>query len=163
MRSQNPSSTSRSPRLALVLALLFAIAATACARADADVQADLQQQLSADSATASITATVADGIARLSGVTQTQAQQDRALAIARSVKGVKEVDSAMRMDDAALTEAVQKAIAADQTVSAVPLRIEVRDGEVRLFSDKTNADQRTKLAQIAGAVYGVTHVEDNMK
>jgi osmotically-inducible protein OsmY len=62
-----------------------------------------------------------------------------------------------------LTQAVKKAIAADETISAVPLRIEVRDGEVRLFSDQTNADQRARLAQVAGSVYGVTHVEDNMK
>jgi osmotically-inducible protein OsmY len=151
-------------RLAAILfTLSIAIAATACSRSDADVQADLQKQLAADTATANVTATVKEGVAQLSGVTQTKAQQDRAMDIARAVKGVKQVESAMRMDDAVLMEEVKKAIAADESVSAIPLRIEAHDGEVKLFSDKTNSDQRTRLVQVASGVYGVTHVEDNMK
>ena len=150
-------------RRVLVPALLLGLLMAACARSDAAVQTDLQQHLAADPATAGITATVTEGVAKLSGVTQTQAQQDRAMAIGRAVKGVAAIESAMRIDDAVLTQAVKKAIAADETISAVPLRIEVRDGEVRLFSDQTNADQRARLAQVAGSVYGVTHVEDNMK
>jgi hyperosmotically inducible protein len=145
------------------LAVLLGLAAAACSRSDADVQTDLQRQLSADTATAGITATVTEGVARLSGVTKAKAQQDRALDIARSVKGVKEVQSSLRMDDATLADEVKKTIAADASVSAIPLTVEVRDGEVKLFSDKTNSDQRAKLVQLAGTVYGVTHVEDDMK
>jgi hyperosmotically inducible periplasmic protein len=148
---------------AFVLAVLLGLATAACSRSDADVQTDLQRQLSADTATAGITATVTDGVATLGGVTKTKAQQDRALDIARSVKGVKEVQSALRMDDATLADEVKKTIAADASVSAIPLQIEVHDGEVKLFSDKTNSEQRARLVQIAGTVYGVSHVEDNMK
>ena len=147
----------------LLLALTLCIAAAACSRSDSDVQADLQKQLSTDSATANLTVTVKEGVARLSGVTTSKAQQDRALDIARSIKGVKEVQSAMNVDDTVLADDVKKAIAADASVSAIPLRIEVHEGEVTLFSDKTNSDQRAKLVQIAGLVYGVTHVADNMK
>lgn len=147
----------------LLLALTLGITATACSRSDSDVQADLQKQLTADTVTSGITATVTEGVARLSGVTKTKAQQDRALDIARSVKGVKEVQSALRMDDATLADEVKKTIASDAAVSAIPLQIEVHDGEVKLFSDKTNSDQRARLVQLAGTVYGVTHVEDNMK
>jgi osmotically-inducible protein OsmY len=148
---------------ALLLALTLCITATACSRSDSDVQADLQKQLAADTATANLTATVTEGVARLSGVTKTKAQQDRALDIARSVKGVKEVQSAILMDDATLTDEVKKAIAADVAVNGIPLRVEVHQGEVKLFSDKTNSEQRARLVQVAGTVYGVTHVEDNMK
>jgi hyperosmotically inducible protein len=148
---------------ALLLALTLCFTAAACSRADADVQADLQKQLAADTATSGITATVTEGVARLSGVTKTKAQQDRALDIARSVKGVKEVQSTLRMDDATLAVEVKKTIAADASVSAIPLQVEVHDGEVKLFSDKTNSDQRARLVQLASTVYGVTHVEDNMK
>lgn len=148
---------------ALLLALTLCMAAAACSRSDSDVQADLQKQLAADTATATLTATVTDGVARLSGVTTTKAQQDRALDIARSVKGVKEVQAAMRVDDTALADDVKKAIAADASVGGIPLQVEVHEGEVKLFSDRTNSDQRAKLVQIAGTVYGVTHVEDNMK
>ena len=163
MRPQDLSHPRLNQLSALMLALVLSVAAGACSRPDADVQADLQRQLTADTATAGITATVTNGVARLSGVTQTKAQQDRAMDITRSVKGVKEVESAMRMDDAALAEAVKTAVAADEAVRGIPLRVEATNGEVRLFSDSTNADQRTRLMQVAGAVYGVTHVEDHMK
>ena len=163
MRPQHLSLARSSRPSALVLALLLAVSTLACARSDEAVQADLQQQLAADPATAGITATVTEGVAKLSGVTQTQAQQDRAMAIGRAIKGVAAIESAMRIDDAALAEAVKNAIATDETVNAVPLKIEVRDGEVRLFSEQTNADQRARLAQVVSSVYGVTHVEDNMK
>ena len=164
MRSQNSAQWCRTQRCVLIsCALVALLAAGACSRSDTDVQTELQQQLAADSATAGVTATVTEGVAHLSGVTDSKAQQDRAMDITRAVKGVKEVRSTMRLNDAALTAAVRSAIAADETIRAVPLTIEVHDGEVRLFSDKTNSDQRAKLTQIASAVYGVTHVEDNMK
>ena len=95
----------------LLLALTLGITAAGCSRSDSDVQADLQKQLAADTATSGITATVTEGVARLSGVTKTKAQQDRALDIARSVKGVKEVQSTLRMDDATLADEVKKTIA----------------------------------------------------
>jgi osmotically-inducible protein OsmY len=163
MRPQNLSHPRAIRFAALIVAFVLSVATGACSRPDADVQADLQRQLAADTATAGITATVTEGVARLSGVTQTKAQQDRAMDISRSVKGVKEVESAMRMDDASLAEAVKTAVAADESVRGIPLRVEATNGEVRLFSDSTNADQRARLLQVAGAVYGVTHVEDNMK
>jgi osmotically-inducible protein OsmY len=147
---------------ALLLVFLLGLTA-ACTRSDTDTQADLQRQLAADPLTANVTATVKDGNARLSGVTAAKEQQDRAIAIARAVKGVRNVEPAMRMDDAVLADAVRKKVAADSTVNAIPLRIEVHDGEVKLFSDKTNADQRAALTEIARSVYGVSHVEDNMR
>jgi osmotically-inducible protein OsmY len=147
---------------ALLLVFLLGLTA-ACTRSDTDTQADLQRQLAADPLTANVTATVKDGNARLSGVTAAKEQQDRAIAIARAVKGVRNVEPAMRMDDAVLADAVRKKVAADSTVNAIPLRIEVHEGEVKLFSDKTNADQRAALTEIARSVYGVSHVEDNMR
>ena len=163
MRSPNPSYPRAIQLKRLLFALLISLVTSGCSRSDTDVQTDLQRQLAADSATTGITVAVSQGVARLSGVTHSREQQDRALDIARSVKGVKEVESVMRLDDAALTDAVKKAIASDETVKAVPLTIEVRDGEVKLFSDRTNSDQRTRLTEIARTVYGVNHVEDNMK
>ena len=147
----------------LMLALVIVVSAAACSRSDADVQSDVQKQLAADSTTAGLTVSVIQGVARISGVTQSKAQQDRASDIARAVKGVKVVESDMRIDDTALTDAVRKAIAADASLSDIPLRVEAHNGEVKLFSDKTNADQRAKLVEVTGAVYGVTHVEDDMK
>ena len=148
---------------ALTLAILLGLGAAACSRADADVQADVQQALGADPATASLTVTVKEGVATLGGITSTKAQQDRATDIARAVKGVKTIESQMQIDNAALLDAVKAAVAADESLRDIPLNIEAREGEVTLSSDKTNADQRAKLAQVVRSVYGVNHVEDNMK
>jgi len=150
--------------LLAVVALLGAMA-VGCGRSDEAVQSSLQQRLAADPATSSahVTVTVVEGVAHLKGETETLAQQEHAVDIARAVKGVKQVQSEMRLNDNALTEEVKKAIAADASVSQVPLRIEVKNAEVRLFSDKTNSDERTRLKELAGGVPGVVHVEDNMK
>ena len=87
----------------------------------------------------------------------------RAVDIARAVKGVTQIQTEIRLSDAGLTEEVKKAVAADASVNQVPLRIEVKDAQVKLYSDQTNADQRAKLRDIAGGVPGVAGVEDNMK
>ena len=154
----------RSP-LRLVVLVIVAALCTACTRADADVQQDLQQQLNSDSVTAPahLSVTVDKGVEHLTGETETMAQQTRAVDLAHGVKGIKDVKSDMRMNDAALMRGVQAAIAADAEVSAIPLKIEVVQGEVRLMSDQTNATQRAKLVADAKAVPGVLHVEDRMK
>jgi osmotically-inducible protein OsmY len=147
------------------LAALVAVLTAGCGRSDTTVQSDLQQQLAADPATsgAHLTVTVNDGVAEIKGETDTMVQQQRALDVARAVKGVKQVQSEMRLSDARLTDEVKKVIAADASVSDIPLRLEVRDAEVKLYSDKTNGDQRTRLKQLAAGVPGVAGVEDNMK
>jgi osmotically-inducible protein OsmY len=146
------------------LALLLSLAG-ACGRSDTTLQADLQQQLAADPATSSahLTITVKDGTAQIAGTTDTTAQQQRVLDVARAVKGVKQVQSDMRLSDPALLDEVKKVITADASVSQIPLRIEVTNAEVKLYSDKTNGDEREHLKELAASVPGVVHVEDNMK
>jgi len=143
--------------------LLVMLIAIATGRTDTAVQARLMKQLAVDPETARLTATVVKGIARISGEIGNKMQQDRAIEIARAVRGVKAIESGMHISDPALAEAVKKAIAADPAVATVPLRLEVHEGQVKLFSDQTNADQRARLAQVTRAVFGVTGFEDNMK
>ena len=147
------------------LAVLVAALTAGCGRSDATVQSDVERQLAADAATAGahLTVTVNDGVAQIKGETDTMTQQQRALDVARAVKGVKQVQSEMRLSDAMLTQEVKKVIAADASVSDIPLRIEVKNAEVKLYSDKTNGDQRTRLKELAAGVPGVVHVEDDMK
>jgi len=149
------------PTLAAVLAVLT----MACGRSDDAVQSYVQQRIAADPATASarLTVTVRNGVAHIKGETDTVAQQQHAVDIASAVKGVKQVQSEMRLSDAAMTDAVKQAIAADPAVSQVPVRVEVSNAEVTLSSDKTNDDERGKLKAAAASVPGVVHVVDNMK
>ena len=143
--------------------LLAAWVERALGRTDSAVQAVLQKQLAADPATARLMATVEDGVARISGEIENQQGEGRAVDIARAVKGVHAVESGMYVSDITLAEAVKRAIAADPSVAAVPLRLEVHTGQVKVFSDETNADQRARLARVTRAVYGVTSFEDHMK
>jgi osmotically-inducible protein OsmY len=164
MRSEDRS-TFAAAACRTAAAALLAIAIAACGRSDADLQADLQKQLAADPALAGVplTVEVTKGIAQIGGSTQTKAQQDRAVAIARTIKGLTGVESAMHIDDGVLTAEVKKAIAAEPAVREVPLRIEVHDGEVTFYSNRTNATERARLAEVAMSVAGVRHVVDNMK
>jgi len=153
------------PRALFGAALLFSTLAVACGRSDSALQSDLQQQLAADPSTsgAHLTVTVTEGTAHIGGTTDTTAQQQRVLDIARAVKGVKQVQSEMRLSDATLLADVKKAIAADASVSQIPLRVEVQNAEAKLYSDKTNGDERAHLKELVAGVPGIAHVEDNMK
>lgn len=154
-----------SPMVLVTLVGVACACVAGCGPSDTSVQTYVQQRLAADPGTANarLTVTVTKGVALIKGETETIAQQQRAVDIATAVKGVTQVQSEMRLNDTAMTEEVKKAIAADASVSQIPLRIEVRNAEVKLFSDKTNGDERTKLKELAAAVPGVVHVEDNMK
>jgi osmotically-inducible protein OsmY len=149
----------------LAATVLASAGTLACSRSDATVQSNLQQQLAADPGTARahLTVTVNEGVATIKGETESVAQQQRVVDIASAVKGLLGVQSEMRLTDAALTDEVKKAIAADALVKEVPLRIEVQNAEVKLYSDRTNGDQRARLKELAEGVPGVVHVEDKMK
>jgi osmotically-inducible protein OsmY len=151
--------------LLLAAALLTNAGMVACSRSDATVQEALQQDLALDAITSrtQLAVTVIDGVAHIKGETDTLPQQQRAVDIARAVKGVKEVRNEMHLTDTALVEQVRKAIAADAAVSQVPLRIEVQDAAVTLYSDQTNANQRARLKELVAGVPGVARVEDKMK
>lgn len=152
---------------ALMLAALLAAGAIAagCSRSDATLQEELQKQLADDPRMAGsrVTVSVNQGQALIKGETESAAQQQRAVDVARAIKGLTQVQTEMRLSDAGLTEEVKKAIAADQSVNQVPLRLEVKNAEVNLYSDQTNTDQRARLREIAGGVPGVSRVEDHMK
>lgn len=137
----------------------------ACGRPDADVQAAVRAQLANDPVTAplDLSVEVKRGVVRLSGETRTAAEQAKAIEIARSIEGVSDVISDMRVADAGLVEAIKKAFAADPVLASVPIEVDSRDGAVRLMSDQTNREQRERAVAVAKRVEGVKHVEDLMK
>jgi len=150
----------------ILAALLFVTVSVAgCSRSDTALQEELRKQLAEDARMTGshVTVSVNQGTALIRGETQSAAQQQRAVDIAQAVKGLTQVQTEMRLSDAGLTAELEKAIAADPAVSQVPLRVEVKDAEVRLYSDQTNAGQRARLRDIAGGIPGVTRVDDNMK
>jgi osmotically-inducible protein OsmY len=153
-------------RRAVQCATVFALlAAAGCGRADSDVQASVKNELARDPRTAplALVVVVENGVATIGGETLTIGQQERALELARAVDGVKEVRNEMAIEGAVLIEAVKKALAEDAALAAVPIKVDFKDGKVRLISDQTDRAQRERAVAIARAVEGVEELEDRMK
>jgi osmotically-inducible protein OsmY len=150
-----------------VVALLHAalLGCAGCARSDDDIQKDVAAQMATDPATSGlhISVDVRRRIVFLSGMTNTVDEQQRALDVTRSVRGVKLVVNDIVLNEAALANQVKQALAADPLLATVPFDIEAQDGVVRLISDATNREQRERAVQITSAIAGVRDVEDRMK
>lgn len=145
----------------IALAALLA----ACGQTDPAIQAAVDSALAADPATADlgVDVSVSRGVVRLIGEVETRDQQQRAVAIARSTSGVRDVVDEMRLSDAAIVAAVRQALASDPVVGQVPIEVDARNGHIRLMSDQTDRDQRARAVDVASQVDGVTAVEDRMK
>jgi osmotically-inducible protein OsmY len=83
--------------------------------------------------------------------------------LVRSIDGVKVVVNEMWVANPVLIEKVREALAADELVGRIPIEVDARGDVVRLISDQTNEQQRTRAVQIASSVPGVRQVEDLMK
>jgi hyperosmotically inducible protein len=143
----------------------MALGSIACARSDADLEKAVAGRLAADAATSTLHISV--GVTRhivfLSGMTNTPEEQQRALDVTRSVRGVGLVVNDILLNETELADEVKRALAADPLLAAVPMEVEAQDGVVRLMSEATNREQRERAVQIASAVAGVKDVEDRMK
>jgi hyperosmotically inducible periplasmic protein len=161
------SMRSRPALHALGLASLFLVTclAVACGTSDADLKTAVETQIAADPITSAstVTVTVEGGAVRLAGQTPSRAAQQRAVEIARSIKGVKDVVSTMTLNDAVVEAAVRQALAADPLVGPIGIDVKAKDGTVQLHSAKTNADDRKRAVDVAKGVDGVTGVEDWMR
>ena len=141
------------------------LACVACGRTDPALLAAVSAQIAADPSLAPlrIDVSVARGVVHLRGDTNSRVEQERAVEIARAVRGVRDVVNEMHISDERIMENVKKALGGDQTLVGVPIDVDSTDGHVRLHSSQTNRDQRERAVQLAKAVEGVTSVEDRMR
>ena len=145
--------------------VLCAVVATACSRTDPAIQVAVDKALSANADTAplSIDISVSGGVVRLAGAVASRDQEHRAVAVAQSVRGVKNVIDEMYLNDAGIVNAVKQALAADPLVARIPIEVDSTRGYVRLMSDQTGPDDRKRAVAIASKVDGVSQVEDRMR
>lgn len=154
------------PPTALAAGLLaISLITTACGRTDPALLSAVSAQLSADPAIAPLRldVSVSRGVVVLQGDTNSKAEQDKAVEIARAVRGVRDVVNEMRISDESITNNVKEALASDQMLAGVPIEVDSTDGHVRLHSSETVREQRERAVQLAKAVEGVTGVEDRMR
>ena len=147
------------------VALMVIVVAAACGRTDPAIQVAVDEALLANAATASLSVdiSVSGGVVRLAGEVTSRDQEHRAVAMAKSVRGVKTVIDGMYLSDAGIVNAVKEALAADPLVARIPIEVDSTRGYVRLMSDQTGPDDRKRAVAIASKVDGVSQVEDRMR
>lgn len=158
--------------LALVLAAPIAHAG---AIEDAALTAKVKTALLADSKAPAMNVNVEtkDGVVQLNGYVASNAQREAAERAVRGVDGVAKIENNLEvrtatrtasatMDDAAIATKVKAALAADSSVSATDVVVEVRNGTVQLGGFVPDAAMRKRAAEIAGGVDGVQHVDNKL-
>jgi osmotically-inducible protein OsmY len=143
---------------------LSAVLCVACVLSESEIRRDVRERLDADQELAELNLSieVKNRVVYLSGRTLTPEQQQRAIVVARG-RGIKLVVNHMSLTNTALIAKVKQALAADERIGKIPIDVDVEGSIVRLKSDKTNSDDRTRAVQVASAVDGVSQVEDLMK
>ena len=110
----------------------------------------------------------------LSGFVDNQYQLDRAVSIARSVVGVKNVDNKVslkgntttvgnKLDDGIITTKVKAALLADERVKSLDINVITRKTEVQLSGFVNNQSQMDFAVEIARGIEGVSRVSNDMK
>ncbi len=113
------------------------------------------------------------GIVQLSGFITDSAQVDRAVAVAKTVSGVKEVQNRMvlkmgdttmgsNVDDTVITGRVKAALLADKTAKSLDISVETRKGEVMLSGFVANKAQIGLAEKLASTQEGVKTVRNEL-
>lgn len=68
-----------------------------------------------------------------------------------------------RLGDARVSTSVEAALALNRRLAGQPVRVTARDGRVTLSGQVADAERRTLAVELAGAVPGVTGVEDALE
>ena len=149
----------------LCVLLAAAVTLPACTRADADVRTDVETQLAVDPATADakVVVTVAGGVAKITGEMSSRTQEQRIIAVATEIRGVKQVTTELRLADTAVVAAIKQVLAADPVIGRIPVDIAASDGLVNLRSDQTVKSERERIIELTSKVDGVTRIEDWMR
>jgi hyperosmotically inducible protein len=164
----------------------------ACAQTDAGVTANVKSRLAVDDMVKgrNINVETKDHVVTLTGQVQTQAEQAKAIEIARKTSGVVDVvdDLAVMTDvgeeqaaptsgrlgdtgsagegrvvlDPGITADVKSRLLADATVKDLNIDVETQDRVVTLKGTVDNESQKTRALEIARSVDNVARVEDKL-
>jgi hyperosmotically inducible protein len=113
------------------------------------------------------------GEVQLSGFVDNQTQIDRAIAVARGVENVKNVDNKVsvkgaattvgnKVDDGIVTTKVKAALLADANVKSFDIAVVTRKGEVQLSGFVDNQGQIDRAIEVARGIEGVRTVGNEL-
>jgi len=113
------------------------------------------------------------GEVMLSGFVDSPSQMERAVAIARAIVGVKNIDNKMslkgtatsvgnKVDDGIITTKVKAALLADSSVKSLDIAVVTRKGEVQLSGFVNNQSQIDQAIEVVRKIEGVSSVNNQM-
>jgi hyperosmotically inducible protein len=114
------------------------------------------------------------GEVQLSGYVDSQEQIDKAVAIAKGIEGVKNVDNEMmvkggeasvgeKIDDTIITTKVKAGLTGDDSIkNSTDIAVETQEGEVQLSGHANDQAQMDRAVEIARGVEGVKNVVNKM-
>jgi osmotically-inducible protein OsmY len=114
-------------------------------------------------------ARVNEGTVFLEGVVQSVGDEKKAIEVAGSVQGVREVVSDLQIaarrprDDIGLVDDVAEALSNDPRLEILRLEVRSKDGEVSLYGEVRDSDQKSIATGVAESVPGVKRVENHLK
>jgi len=142
---------------------------------DAVITSGVKSALLADEAIKSFDLQVETrkGTVQLSGFVDSQAQIDQAIAVARSVAGVTEIENGVtlkgtpstlgtKIDDASVTGRVKTALLADPDIKSFDISVLTFKGEVQLTGFVNNQGQIDMASKLAGAAEGASSVKNEL-
>ena len=114
------------------------------------------------------------GVVQLSGFAETQAQVMRAIAVARAIDGVKDVENGMtlkaseitvgnKVDDSVITTKVKSVLLADASIKSFDIATVTSKGVVQLSGFVNNQGQIDQALKLTRAVEGVQSVANEMR
>lgn len=113
------------------------------------------------------------GEVMLSGFVSNQGQIDQAMAVAKGVEGVKNINNKLsikegvatvgnKLDDSVITTEVKAALLADANIKSLDITVTTHKGEVQLSGFVNNQGQIDRALEITHGVEGVTQVSNQM-
>jgi hyperosmotically inducible protein len=162
-----------------VVVLLFATLLIGCAKTDSGVTVKVKGKLASDDTVKAtqIDVTTKDHVVTLTGTVNSEVERDRAIEIARSVEGVRDVQNMIVVrepggsgdapdsdrtvgqvfDDAGITAAVKAKLLDDPAVRGLQIDVDTREGVVYLTGTVRSDAEKTRAIDIAR---GTEHVRD---
>jgi hyperosmotically inducible protein len=170
-------------------AVVAAAMTAACAQTDAGITSSVKSKLAADDTVKAnqIDVDTKDKVVTLRGDVNTRAARDRAVELARSTNGVREVvdvlsvtaaeptsgagtpapdvarDSNNLTGDAGITAAIKTKMLADSTVAGLKIDVDTENGAVVLKGNVQSAAEKRRAIEIARETDGVKSVKDQLK
>ena len=164
--------------------LALALLSLACAQPDVVLTTKIKSTMAVDSTVkaSQIEVTTKDKVVTLTGNLNSQAEKDRALEIARTTSGVKDVVDMLsvrtsaesgdapspgrtlgeHIDDATITAAVKSRLLDDPQVKGLKIDVDTREGVVFLTGTVRSQEEGDRAVEIARTTEHVREVKPNL-